>query len=143
MATATSGTFFPTARETAAGCATASIRPRCGLSIATTWRPRATATIWIRWRTYDGRGNCGTCGWLFLGNAGSDTPQGRRHLDAGRLFGRRRAQRDLSQSWLPCRGDRDHLRSLEDQLPDAVGILFPDPRSDDREPAGQRSGNKL
>ena len=48
------GHVFPDGPRTEAGCATASIRPRCGLSIATTWRPRATATIWIRWRTYDG-----------------------------------------------------------------------------------------
>ncbi len=38
--TAISGTCFPTVRETAADCATASIRPPCGLSIATIWRPR-------------------------------------------------------------------------------------------------------
>ena len=37
----------------AAGCATASIRPRCGSSIATTWRPKATVPISTRWRTCD------------------------------------------------------------------------------------------
>src|SRR5258706_12902537 len=134
MATAISGTSFRMGQETAGACATASIRPRCGLSIATTWRPKATAPIWIRWRTYDGRGNCGSCRWLLLGNAGSDTPPEGRHFDSRRLYGRRCAQRDVSQSWLPCRSDRDHLRSLEDQLPDAAGILLSDPRSDDREP---------
>ena len=39
-ATAISGTYFPTGRATAADCAIASTRPRCGSSIATTWRPR-------------------------------------------------------------------------------------------------------
>ena len=56
----------------------------------------------------------------------------RRHLDARRLHGRRRAQRDLSQSRHPCRSDRDHLRSRHDQLPRAAGVLLPDPRSDAR-----------
>src|SRR5258706_1342335 len=138
MATAILATSLTTARRTAGACATVSTRPRCGSSIATTWRPRVTATIWIRWRTYDVSGTCGSCGWLLLGNAGSDTPSGGRHLDAGRLFGRRCAQRDLSQSWLPCGSDRDHLRSLENQLPEAFGVLFPDSRPDDPEPSGQR-----
>jgi peptide-methionine (R)-S-oxide reductase len=38
--TAISGTYFPTGRATAADCAIASIRPRCGSSIAMIWRPR-------------------------------------------------------------------------------------------------------
>ena len=39
-ATAISGTYFPTGRATAADCAIASTRPRCGSSIATIWRPK-------------------------------------------------------------------------------------------------------
>ena len=53
---------------------------------------------------------------LFLGRAGSRSPLSGRYLDAGRLFGRRRPQRHLSQSRHARRGDRDHLRSRADQL---------------------------
>ena len=56
---------------------------------------------------------------------------------------RRGAERHLSQSRKPCRGDRDHLRSREDQLPQAAGVLLPDPRSDDAEPPGQRPRRQL
>ena len=49
--TATSATSSTTARATAAACATASTRRRCASSIATRWRPKATATTSTRWRT--------------------------------------------------------------------------------------------
>ena len=49
-ATAISAMSFPMARATGAGCAIASTRRACDSSIVTTWRPRATATISIRWR---------------------------------------------------------------------------------------------
>ena len=49
-ATATSATSSTTARATAAACAIASTRRRCASSIATTWRPKATATTSTRWR---------------------------------------------------------------------------------------------
>ena len=64
----------------------------------------------------------------------------RRGLDARRLHRRRRAERDLPQSRHPRRGDRDHLRSREDQLPAAARVLLPDPRPDHAEPPGQRRG---
>ncbi len=39
-------------------------------------------------------------------------------------------QRDLPQPWLPCRGDRDHLRSGAGVVPVTARVLLPDPRSD-------------
>ena len=39
---------FPTARLIVAACVIVSTRPRCGLSSATTWKPKATERIWIR-----------------------------------------------------------------------------------------------
>ena len=62
----------------------------------------------------------------------------RRHLDARRLLGRRRAERDLPQSRHPCRSDRDRVRSGRTQLSGAARVLLPDPRSDDAQPPGQR-----
>src|SRR5438105_14891183 len=53
MATAILGTCFPMDRPTVAGCVTASTRLRCALSIATIWKPRVTAPIWIRSRADD------------------------------------------------------------------------------------------
>jgi peptide methionine sulfoxide reductase MsrB len=52
MATAIWAMSFPTARATGAVCVTASTRPRCASSIATTWRPKVTATTSIRWRIW-------------------------------------------------------------------------------------------
>ena len=40
--TAISGTCFPTVQGTAADCVIASTQRRCGLSIATIWKPRGT-----------------------------------------------------------------------------------------------------
>src|SRR5262245_60793710 len=51
-ATATSGTSFPTALRIGAACVIASTLPRSGSSIATTWRPRATAPTLTKWRIY-------------------------------------------------------------------------------------------
>ncbi len=45
-----SGMSLKTDRETAAACATASIQRRCALFIVMRWRPKATVTIWTRWR---------------------------------------------------------------------------------------------
>ena len=59
-------------------------------------------------------GTCSSRRRLLLGHAGSDPPLRRRDLDPRRLYRRRRAERDLSQSRHPCRSDRDHLRSRED-----------------------------
>src|SRR5258708_1660478 len=50
-AIAISVTFSPMARATAADCAIASTRPRCGSFTATTWRPRVTRRTWTRWTT--------------------------------------------------------------------------------------------
>ena len=49
-ATAISGTSFPMGRLIEAVCAIASTPPRCGSSIATTWKPKATGRIWVRWK---------------------------------------------------------------------------------------------
>jgi hypothetical protein len=48
MATAISAMSSRTVRAIVAGCAIASIQPRCVSSTATTCRPRAMATIWTR-----------------------------------------------------------------------------------------------
>ena len=66
-----------------------------------------------------------------------------RHLDPGRLYRRRRPQRHLPQPRQSRRGDRDHLRPGEDQLPQAPGVLLPDPRPVDPQPPGQRHGREL
>jgi peptide-methionine (R)-S-oxide reductase len=47
------GHVFPMARRIAAGCATASTRPRCASSPATIWKPRATGLISTKGRTCD------------------------------------------------------------------------------------------
>ena len=52
-------------------------------------------------------------------------------------------ERHLPQSRHPRRGDRDHLRSGEDQLPDAARVLLPDPRPEHEEPPGQRCRDEL
>ena len=82
-------------------------------------------------------------GRLFLGNAGSDPPQARRHIHARRLFRRRGQERDLSQPRQPCRGDRDRFRSPGHQLSGSAGILLPDPRSDHARSPGQRHRRQL
>ena len=61
-----------------------------------------------------------------------------RDLDAGRLLGRRRAERDLSQPRHPCRSDRDRLRSGPAQLSQAARVLLPDARPDHAQSPGQR-----
>ena len=61
----------------------------------------------------------------------------------GGLHRRRRSERDLLQSRHARRGDRDPLRSRADLLPGPAGVLFPDPRSDDAEPSGQRHRTEL
>ena len=61
----------------------------------------------------------------------------RRHLDSGGLHRRRGPQRHLPQPRQSRRGDRDRLRSGEDQLPPALGVLLPDPRPVDPQPPGQ------
>ena len=66
-----------------------------------------------------------------------------RHLDAGRLHRRRGSQRHLPQPRQSRRGDRDRLRSGENQLPQAAGVLLPDPRPVDPQPPGQRQGREL
>ena len=53
------------------------------------------------------------------------------------------AQCDLSQPRQSRRGDRDHLRSGEDQLSQAARVLLSDPRSDDPKPSGQRCRREL
>ena len=45
------GHVFNDGPRDAAACATASTRHRCGSSIATTWKRRATANISTRWRS--------------------------------------------------------------------------------------------
>ena len=54
--------------------------------------------ISTRWRTCDEPGTRSAGRRLLLGHAGSHAPATRRDLDARRLYGRRRRQRDLSQS---------------------------------------------
>src|SRR6056297_1032237 len=98
MATATLAMSFPMGRKTRAGCAIASIPPPCGLSIAMRWRPRGTAIIWIKWRTWHERTR-GFGRWLFLGNAGFDPPYGWGDLDPGGIYRWRRAKCHLSQPW--------------------------------------------
>ena len=43
-------------------------------------------------------------GGCFLGHAGADPPQARRHLDPRGLYRRRRAERDIPQPRHPCEG---------------------------------------
>ena len=57
--------------------------------------------------------------------------------------GGQNAQRHLPEPSGPRRGHRDHLRPGADRLPRAAGVLLPDPRSDHREPAGQRRRHQL
>ena len=53
------------------------------------------------------------------------------------------AQRHLPQPRQSRRGDRDRLRPGENQLPQAAGVLLPDPRPVDPQPPGQRHGREL
>ena len=41
------------------------------------------------------------------------------------------------------RSDRDHVRPESDELPRPAGVLLPDPRPDDAQPAGKRPRHKL
>jgi peptide-methionine (R)-S-oxide reductase len=50
MATATLGMSFPTDQRIGVAYAIASTPPRCGSSVATTWKPKATGRIWVRWK---------------------------------------------------------------------------------------------
>src|SRR5277367_3958825 len=118
---------FPTARRTVAACATASTQRRYVSCLATRWRPRATGITWTRWRIFDDHGTCCSRRRLLLGDAGPHPTVPRRSLDARGVYGWRTVECDLSQPWQPCRSDRDHLRSYEDELPDAARVLLPDP----------------
>src|SRR5262245_13323785 len=109
---------FPTARRIGAAYAIASTLHRFGSSIATTWKPRATARTLTKWRIYDDRTR-DPRRWLLLGHARPYSPPGRRDLDAGGLYGWGRAERYLSQSRNSCRSHRDRLRSRQNQLPEA------------------------
>src|SRR5262249_45622191 len=100
--------------------AIASTLPRFGSSRATTWKPRATALTSTKWRIYDDRRTRNPCGWLLLGHARPYSPPGRRDIDASGLYGWGRAERYLSQSRNARRSHRDHLRSHQDQLPEAA-----------------------
>ena len=82
-------------------------------------------------------------GGCFLGRTRLAAPLSGGHLDAGRVFRRRRAQCDLPQSRNARRSGRDHLRSQGDRLPRHFGLLLSDPRSIDAQPPGQRSGHEL
>src|SRR5271167_2460846 len=109
MATVIWVMFLPMARRTVAGYAIASTRPRCDSSIATIWRLKVMGPILIKWRTSDDRRTRGSCRRLFLGNAGFISALRRGDLNACGLQRRECAQRDLSQSWDPCRSNRDYL----------------------------------
>src|SRR5262249_33584836 len=112
------------------------------------WRARGTASTRSSsqsrrpddasdYRTRDpGRG-------LLLGNAAADAALARRRLDAGRLLGRRRQERHVPQPRLARGSDRYHVRSESDELPRPAGVLLPDPRPDDAQPAGKRPRYKL
>ena len=80
---------------------------------------------------------------LLLGHAGPDPQAARRRIHPRRLHRRPERERDIPQSPGPRRGDRDHLRPVADRLPQPAGVLLPDPRSDDEEPAGQRRRHQL
>ena len=81
---------------------------------------------------------------LLLGHAGPDPQAARRDLDPGRLHRRRRAQRHLPQ---PRHGHAEAIEIIFDPaqivLPGPAGVLLPDPRPDDEEPAGQRHRHEL
>ena len=90
------------------------------------WRPRAMATTRSSggdhddenerfWRA-DASGECRICCAAMTAC-----------LDPRRLYGRRRAECDLPQSWHARRGDRDHLRSVEGRLSADPGVLLSDP----------------
>src|SRR6202041_1754117 len=102
---------FLMVRGKMAVCAIASIPRCCVLSRSTNWKAKATArtancskvpkTIKQRKKEQahewtDGKSDSGR--WLFLGRAGFAAQAAGRDFDARRLFRRRRAQRDLSQS---------------------------------------------
>ena len=53
---------------------------------------------------------------------------------------RRDAARHLPQPPRTCRGHRDRLRPGAHRLPDAAGVLLPDPRSDDEDRQGNDRG---
>ena len=44
------GHVFPDGPADRGGLPIASTPPRCGSSIATTWKPKATGRIWVRWK---------------------------------------------------------------------------------------------
>mgnify|MGYP004355770757 CR=1 FL=1 len=56
-----------------------------------------------------------------------------------------RSRRGMIGPWWKSRAllRRDRLRPRTDRLPRAAGVLLPDPRSDDEEPAGQRCRHQL
>src|SRR4051795_12875988 len=58
------GHVFPDGPADRGASAIASTRPRCGSFIATTWRRRAMALIWVRWRTFADLGNASTSVFL-------------------------------------------------------------------------------
>src|SRR5215470_3032893 len=137
MAIAISATFSLMDRAIAAACATASIRLHCASCRATRWWSRVTVNISTRWRTSDDDRTCCSRRGLLLGHAGPHPQAARCDLDPCRVYGWRRVECDISQSRHPCRGDRDHLRSLADHLSPITRVLFPDPRSDDAQPSGE------
>jgi SelR domain len=131
------------ALKIAAACVIASTPPPYASSPATAWKPRATEPISTKWTIFDERGTGGSGRWLFLGRAGPHSKAGGREINAGRLYGREGGQCHLPQSRRPCRSHRDHFRSRKNKLPDTSGVLLPDSRPNDPQPAGQRSRHEL
>src|SRR5262249_19830728 len=96
LAIATSGMSLTMGRPIVEASAIALTPPHCGLSLARTWRPRATGPTLIRWRIHDERGTCHLRRRLLLVHARPYPQARRRDLDEGGIHRRRRSERYLS-----------------------------------------------